>query len=47
MAHANALALFNRQADEQEKIQAVDALERQRTAFLADRRASMPSSCVR
>jgi hypothetical protein len=38
-AHANALALFNRQADEQEKIRAVDALERQRTAFLADRRA--------
>jgi hypothetical protein len=38
-AHTNALALFNRQADEQEKLRAVDALERQRTAFLADRRA--------
>jgi hypothetical protein len=38
-AHANALALFKRQADEQEGARVEAALERKRTAFLADRRA--------
>lgn len=39
MAHANALALFKRQDDEQAEIRSKEAMERRRTAFLADRRA--------
>jgi len=38
-AHANALALFKRQDDEQDEIRSKEATERRRTAFLADRRA--------
>lgn len=38
-ANVNALALFKRQAEEQSKIQPNEAIERRRTAFLADRRA--------
>jgi hypothetical protein len=38
-ANANALALFKRQAEEQSEIQSKEAIERRRTAFLADRRA--------
>lgn len=38
-AHANALDLFKRQDDEQAVIRSREAMERRRTAFLADRRA--------
>jgi len=38
-AHANALALFAAQAAEQNRIRAEEAVERNSTAFLADRRA--------
>lgn len=38
-AHANALALFKRQDEEQAEIRSKEAMERRRTAFLADRRA--------
>lgn len=37
--HANALALFKAQADVQNRIRAEEAVERNSTAFLADRRA--------
>jgi len=38
-AHANALALFERQDEEQAEIRSKETMERRRTAFLADRRA--------
>jgi hypothetical protein len=38
-ANATALALFKRQAEEQSETQSKEAIERRRTAFLADRRA--------
>jgi hypothetical protein len=39
-AHANALALFKRQADEQAQILSTEAMERRRTASIAERRTA-------